>query len=226
MSVRALIASGAGRYADPWHPFDRTTPRIAGALTEAGFVVEVDHDVDHAMTSLDGVDLLVVNAGDPWADTDHRLPPDAPGPAGLAAALGRGIGVLAVHIAVASLRDYPDWAAAVGAIWVPERSWHPPLDTATIRRIPIEEDGQPSEFRVEDERYLSLQFVGRRHVVATHAGPNGPEPTAWIRRHGAARVAVDLLGHDERSYDSAGHRDLLRDLAAWAANGSGPLHHP
>lgn len=223
--MRALIASGTGRYADRWHPFDRTTPRIAGALVEAGFIVEVDPDVDHAMTSLDGVDLVVVNAGDPWADTDHRLPSDAPGPAGLAAALDRGIGVLAVHVAVASLRDYPDWAAAVGAIWVPGQSWHPPLDTATIRRVPIEEDGLPTEFRVEDERYLSLQFVGRSHVVATHVGPGGPEPTAWIRRHGAARIAVDLLGHDERSYDSAGHRDLLRDLAVWAVTGSG-LPHP
>ncbi|MHA6523057.1 ThuA domain-containing protein [Tessaracoccus sp. G1721] len=221
-AVRALIASGAGRYADPWHPFGRTTPRVAGLLTEAGFAVDIHDDVDGAMTRLEGVDLLVVNAGDPWADTDERLPAGHPGPASLASALNRGLGVLALHCAVASLRDYPVWAAATGGIWVPGQSWHPPHGTATIHWTPPD-DTPGRSFEVEDERYLSLQLVGPRRVVATHDGPHGPEPTAWERRHGAARVAVDLLGHDERSYDSAGHRELLRDLALWAATGSGPL---
>lgn len=214
--MRALIASGSGRYADPWHPFATTSDLLAEILTEAGFDVAVDHDVDHALAALDGVELVVVNAGDPWRDTDERLPLDHPGAAALAAALDRGIGILAMHIAVASLRDYPDWAAAVGAIWVPGASWHPEHSVATIHRQAF--DGVPdSAFDVQDERYLSLQFVGSREVVATHEGTHGPEPTAWLRHHRNARVAVDVLGHDERSYQSPEHRDLIRDLARWAA---------
>src|SRR5699024_5051818 len=112
-----------------WHPFPKTSPLLAEILRGAGFEVEVDDDVDHAMTRIDGVDLLVVNAADPWRDSAERLRVDAAGPRRFSEALERGIGVLAMHCALASLRDYPDWAAALGGMWVPGQSWHPPLDT-------------------------------------------------------------------------------------------------
>lgn len=219
--MRALIASGAGRYADPWHPFPTTSPLVADLLREAGFEVDVDEDVDAAMTRLDGVDLLVVNAADPWRDTDERLSPDAPGPAALAAALERGIGVLAFHCSTASLRDYPDWAAAVGGMWVPGASWHPPLDETTVTGATLPDGRVVADFTVVDERYLSMQQIGRSHVVATHDGERGPEPSIWTREYGRARVVVDLLGHDERSYESAGHRAVITQLALWAARQDG-----
>ena len=95
-------------------------------------------------------------------------------------------------------------------------SWHPEHSVTTVHRQALGDGPEPT-FDVEDERYLSLQFVGTREVVATREGTHGPEPTAWLRHHRNARVAVDVLGHDERSYRSPGHRDLIRDLARWAA---------
>ncbi len=62
--MRAVIASGSGRYADPWHPFPETSPLLAETPRGAGFAVEIDEDVDGAMARLAGVGLLVVNAGD------------------------------------------------------------------------------------------------------------------------------------------------------------------
>ncbi|HXH33506.1 MAG TPA: hypothetical protein VNJ54_03730 [Plantibacter sp.] len=99
--MKTLIASGSGRYADPWHPYDRTSPLIAEVLSTAGFETTIDDDVDQAMTRLDGVDLLIVNAGDPWRSDQ---PGDAPCAAidGLAAALERGVGVIAFHAALAA----------------------------------------------------------------------------------------------------------------------------
>src|SRR5699024_9887359 len=64
--MRALVASGSGRYADPWHPFPKTSPLLAEILSGSGFEVDVDDDVDASMGRLEGVDLLVVNAADPW----------------------------------------------------------------------------------------------------------------------------------------------------------------
>jgi hypothetical protein len=63
--MRVVIATGEGRYADPWHPFATTSQRLETVLEDAGFTVRIDGDLDGAMTRLDGVDLLVVNAGDP-----------------------------------------------------------------------------------------------------------------------------------------------------------------
>jgi type 1 glutamine amidotransferase len=37
----------------------------------------------------------------------------------------------------------------------------------------------------------------------------------WARESGPARVVYDGLGHDTRSYDSAGHVDLLRRTVGW-----------
>lgn len=214
--MRALIASGSGRYADPWHPFPKTSPLLAEILHGADFEVEVDDDVDRAMTRLDGVDLLVVNAADPWRDSAERLPVGADGPRRFAEALERGIGVLALHCALASLRDYPDWAAALGGMWVPGQSWHPPLDTARVTGDALPDGTVVADFDVDDERYLSLQGIGHSHVVARFEGVSGPEPAAWVRTYGNSRIAVDALGHDERSYASAGHRELIDALAAWA----------
>jgi type 1 glutamine amidotransferase len=59
--------------------------------------------------------------------------------------------------------------------------------------------------------------VGSSEIVATHEVDGVIYPTAWTRVVGRARVAADLLGHDERSYDSEGHRALLSNLARWAS---------
>ncbi|WP_243077190.1 ThuA domain-containing protein [Microbacterium sp. SS28] len=215
--MRAVIASGTGRYADPWHPFPKTSPLVAEILRDAGFEVAVDPDVDHAVAHLDDVDLLVVNAGDPWRDHDETGA--TPAPDALAAALERGIGVIALHCAVASLRDYPEWAPAIGAMWVPGLSYHPTAGVISVAVGGL--PGQPhSSFEVHDESYCRLQRLGRSTVVAEHPGDGSPEPAAWIREAGASRVAVDVLGHDERSYESAGHRELLRRLALWAVQAS------
>ncbi len=214
---RALIASGAGRYGDPWHPFAATSARLADVLAGAGFDASVDDDLDGAMTRLADVDLLVVNAGDPWRDGATRGSPAA-ARGGLRDALARGMGVLAVHSAVSSLRDYPEWPAAVGAVWLPGVSMHPEIGRA---RITAQRGGEVEmpDFEVFDERYCRLQRIGESVVVATHAGADAGEiePTAWIRDAGRARVGVSVLGHDERAYDSAGNVALVTALARWAA---------
>ena len=201
--MKALIASGSGHYADPWHPFPETTPELSAILTDAGFDVSVNDDVDRAMTHLEGVDLLVVNAGDPWRGEGGQ-PASAASVDGFTQALDRGIGVLALHCAVASMRDYPHWAAAVGGMWVPELS--------------LPDGGEVQDFDVYDERYSRLQAIGERHVVAEFDVDGERMPAAWVRTHAASRVAVDVLGHDARSYSSTGHRDLITRLARWSTS--------
>lgn len=216
--MRALIASGAGRYADPWHPFPRTTPLLVTTLTDVGFDVGVDDDVDRALTRLDGVDLLVLNAGAP----EDGAPPADEAAEGLTVALTRGIGVLSVHIGLRSLQEHPGGPELLGGLWVDDVSWHPEFGRASIQGAALP-DGTPiADFDVDDEKYLDLGLSGERTEVAHHEHDGMRSPTAWVREVGAARIAVDLLGHDERSYDSAGHRTLLASLAWWAARRPSP----
>jgi type 1 glutamine amidotransferase len=221
--MRAHVITGSGRYADPWHPFAETGAILGDLLRTEGFDVAVDDDVDGALTRLDGVDLLVICAGDPWRAHDDRaaVPQDPPASSvtGLAHALDRGIGVLAVHAALASLRDHPSWAPAIGALWLPGLSWHPPQATVHVHGGTLPDGTGIAEFDVHDELYQRLQPVGDRHVVAWHEHDGRQVASAWVREHGASRVAVVALGHDARSYDSPGHRALLGALARWAVGG-------
>jgi len=212
--MRVVIATGEGRYSDPWHKFATTSQCLKTVLEDAGFTVAIDGDLDGAMTRLDGVDLLVVNAGDPWRGVGD--PPAAESIAGFGTALHRGIGILGVHAAAATMRDYPEWSEAFGAIWLPGLSWHPPGGMARITLTTSHLRAHLDGFDVIDERYSGLQQVGTSDIVATHEVDGAIYPTAWTRVVGRARVAADLLGHDERSYDSAGHRALLENLARWA----------
>lgn len=214
--MRAVIATGSGRYADPWHPYPKTSAALRDVLAD-DFDVTVDTDVDRVLARLADVGLLVVNAGDPWQGDAASAGVPRESLAGLRQALERGIGVLAMHSAVATLRDHPEWAAATGGIWVPGGSFHPPAGVTRIEIADEPEVAGVSDFEVFDERYCRLQRVGDSRVVAWHGGDGAPEPAVWVREHRGARVAVDVLGHDARSYESPGHRDLVRALARWAA---------
>lgn len=215
--MKALIAVGTGRYADPWHPFAEVGARVADVLDADGWLVDIDSDVDHALGELDGVDLLVVAAGDPWGDGAVPAPAPAQSRTGLTDAVARGIGILALHAAAASLREYPEWAALTGAVWLPGVSMHPPFeDAAAIRVLDHPLAAGLADFTVADERYSRLQLIGPSAVLADHEHDGVRQPLIWTREVGAARVAYDGLGHDSRSYDSAPHREIVRRLARWA----------
>lgn len=217
---RAVIATGAGRYADPWHPFPATSARIAAALRDDGWDVTVDDDVDHALAHLDGIELLVVNAGDPWRHGDTELEPhaDPAADAGLRSAIDRGIGIIAVHAALSTLRDHPVWREAIGGEWVPGRSWHPPIADAHVRVV----DGDHpvtaglAGFDVVDERYSDLAVDDGARVLAEHDVDGTAHPAIWVREK-PTRAVVSSLGHDERAYDTPELVVLLQRAARWAA---------
>ena len=217
---RAVIATGTGRYADPWHPFPATSARIAAALRSDGWDVTVDDDVDHALATLDGADLLIVNAGDPWREggTELGRRADPAADAGLRAAIARGIGLVAIHAALSSLRDHPAWREAIGGEWQPGLSWHPPIGDARVRIVdgdhPVTEGMPPID--VYDERYSELVVDEGVRVLAVHDVDGVEHPAVWVRER-PTRAVVSSLGHDERAFDSPAHVALLQRAARWAA---------
>lgn len=215
--ANVLILSGTGRYADPWHPFDATSAIVAGLLRDAGHDVEVSGDVEERLADLDGVDLLVVNAGNP---TRHGLdsPTAAAARAGLHAYRVRGGGVLSLHVSAGSLPEVPEWREIMGGHWEQGVTMHPDNSPTTIQ-VPVSEHPVVAgldDFDTFDERYSWLVMADDAEPLMFHDHDDVRHPLLWTRtdEHGG-RVVYDALGHDPRAYESAGTRDLITRAAAW-----------
>ena len=210
--ARAVILSGGGRYADPWHPFGATSERLAAIVADLGHEVEIAEEVADRLVDLGGVDLLVVNAasGPPTDDPAAAL-------AGVRAFLARGGGVLAVHVGASTLLDLPEWEAVTGMRWLPGISNHPPVGPSHVRvhpeRHPIA--APLRDFDLVDERYCDLRLAADLVPFVTHDLEGRSYPLAWARRYGDARVVTDALGHGVESFDSPEHRELLRRSLRW-----------
>jgi type 1 glutamine amidotransferase len=212
----ALILSGAGEYADPWHAFPETSRRLADALAGFGCAVEITENLPGRLNDLDDVDLLVVNAA---------AGPSGSGRAGVERALGRflagGGGILAVHVGVCSLLDLPGWPEVSGAAWIPGRTMHPPLGRCWVEICEAEHpvSARLSSFEVLDERYSHLDLRSGSHVLASHTYDGLEHPLVWAREIDGGRVVADALGHGPESYDSTGHRALISAAAGWLTDG-------
>lgn len=231
--MRAVILSGSGRYADPWHPFVETSAVLAGIIAGAGYRVEVSDDLLGGLAAIGDADLLVVNAGNPETPLPDGVDdPGEPGSdevaaaiAGFDAAVERGIGILAVHSAAATLPEVPAFGRALGARWIAGVSWHPPIDDALVHIVgahPIA--AGLADFTVFDERYSGLRLDGVIEPIAEHEEDGMRHPLIWAREFGRSRLVYDALGHDVRSYEATAHRELLGRALDWLSRVPAPSY--
>jgi uncharacterized protein len=209
--TRSVILSGGGEYSDPWHPFAATSERIGSVLAALGHDVEISESVAERAADLCGCDLIVVNAAvGPAADTRAAR-------AGLAAALRRGLGVLAIHVGACGLLRWPAWEQVTGAAWVSGRSTHSRVGPGRVITYPARHRicAPVPDFDVMDERYVFLRVAPGIFPLAAHEHDGVLHPLLWAREAGRSRIVTDLLGHDERSYDSPEHSQLVSRAAQW-----------
>ncbi len=210
--ARAVVLSGGGRYADPWHPFGATSDRLAALAGNLGHDVEIAEEVEERLVDLAGVDLVVVNAAAGPVTPVH----DA-AIAGMRAFLARGGAVLAVHVGASTLIDMPEWEHVTGMCWVQGVSMHPPLGPAHVRVHPERHviAAPIRDFDLVDERYCRLRLAPDVVPFVTHDHEGTNEPLVWARRYGNARVVTDALGHGVESFDSPEHAELLLRGFRW-----------
>jgi type 1 glutamine amidotransferase len=211
---RAVVLSGAGRFADQWHDFAATSSRIADILSEAGFETEIAENVDERMADLSDAQLVVVNIGGPAVPD---LSADAHGHVGLLAYVTRGGPLLAMHSATSSLPSIPEWEAIVGGAWIPGTTMHPDYGRSHVlvhaRNHPIV--STLGDFDLYDERYSYLRTGAGLTYLAEHELDGIGHPILWAHTYGTARIVYDALGHDAASYDSAVHREIITRAALW-----------
>jgi uncharacterized protein len=219
--AEVLIVSGAGAYADRWHPFAETSARLADIVAASGHAVSISEEVEPALADLRGVDLTIVNIGCPRPER----PAEALDPVtvGLISHLASGGGLLGIHVSSTSLTTMPSWPAMLGGRWVRGRSMHPPQDMAHVHltAAPHPILTNLTDFDVLDERYSYLELEPNVVVLGEHVDDGRRHhPILWAHHHLGGRVVYDALGHDTRSYDSAGHVRLVERSIAWLLENS------
>ncbi|MDR1634561.1 MAG: ThuA domain-containing protein [Bifidobacteriaceae bacterium] len=237
----ALILAGGGRYADPWHDHHANALAVADLLAARDWTAQVRLDVDEALASIsrscatgpsqtgtptvpdqldappkpsDDFDLLVVCLGEAAAGTGPA--PSAAADLGLRAWLGQGKPVLGLHAAASAFADCPEWERRLGAKWIPDQSYHPPLGPG---RVLIDQDSPLAagldDFAIADEFYTGLSLADWVKPLAYHHRDGARQPLAWVSQTGASPLAYCALGHDLPSYRAPGHIALLGRLVEW-----------
>ena len=213
--AEVLIISGAGDYSDPWHRFGETSLRLAEIIAEVGHQVTISDAVEQAFAEPGDPDLIVVNIGNP-REARPQAHIDA-AEEGLDRHLQRGGALLGVHVSATSMTTMSRWSQMLGGHWVRDRTMHPPQGPFNVvvhsRAHPIV-NGM-SDFPVFDERYSYLHTNPDITVMCEQLTDGRLHPIVWARESGLARVVYDGLGHDTRSYESAGHVQLLRRTVGW-----------
>ncbi|MEV8373764.1 ThuA domain-containing protein [Kribbella sp. NPDC056861] len=221
MPTDLIIYSGAGPDADPWHALPQTTARLSDVLRDFG-PAQIVSTPDELAARLDQAAVLVVNAS-AGADRTGPSPADQQFGRLLDSFLARGGGLLAVHSSTIAFPGLETWHRTIGASWEHGKSFHPPLDRTLVRRTKVEHpiaDGL-GDFWVEDERYSDLVLADglATEPLYVHEHDGVTHPLVWAHEVGAGRVVYSALGHDERSYESPEHAELLRRSTEWLRTG-------
>jgi uncharacterized protein len=213
--AEVLIISGAGDYSDPWHRFGDTSLRLAEIIAGLGHQVTVSDAVEQALAEPGEPDLIVVNIGNPReARPQSRI---HAAERGLGRHLQRGGALLGIHVSATSMTTMSTWSTMLGGHWVRNRTMHPKQD---LFSVVVHSDAHPivrglTDFTVFDERYSYLHTNPDITVMCEQVTDGRLHPIVWARESGLARVVYDGLGHDTRSYESAGHVRLLRRTVGW-----------
>jgi uncharacterized protein len=211
----ALIISGSGPYADPWHPFPITSGRIADIVNDLGYSVDITEHIEAGLRDPGDCRLLIINIGNPAQPRPSEVIEASR--AGLENHLAAGGAILGMHSSITSLTTMPQWRRILGGTWIRGHSMHPPKGLATIS---LATDDHPitaglADFPVVDERYSYLETEPDISVLYVHDYDGVQHPLIWTRQNDQARVVYDGLGHDAASYDSSGHQTLLRRSVRW-----------
>jgi uncharacterized protein len=213
--AEVMVLSGAGRYADPWHDFPGTSARLAEIVSGPGRLVRIVDDVESGLAGLDGVDLLVVNVGNP---ADGEPNPDAAAAIrGLRTYVDAGGSLLAIHAAATTFTTEERWAQMIGGRWVRGTSMHPPYGPA---RLTVVGPDHPvtaglGDLELPDERYSYLATEPGITVLYEHAHDGMRHPVIWALDSDGRRAVYDGLGHALPTYDNAAHSRLLRQAVGW-----------
>lgn len=214
--TRVLVIGGGSSH--NFKDFFGTTD--VATLKAGGFSVHYTEDRDQAAAELANADVAVISVNRKFFDTMvyRKALFDF-------AAAGKGI----VMLHPGTWYGFTGWpelnAQIVGGGARGHDKIHP-FEVKKIKSHPVME-GVPESFTVEDELYYvnaepdKVPAGTAKITVLAETSPSdkyqAPHPSVWITEHPQAKVVGMALGHDARTHDHAGYRQLLINAAKWVS---------
>lgn len=141
----------------------------------------------------------------------------------LVAFVEAGKGVVVLHHAVFSFRNWEWWREEVTGTRPMPKDRRPPgpgyqhdvdLVIESASKHPITEGLAP--MHIVDETYLTLEFSPKAQILLKTDHPTSNGPVAWLGTHTKSRVVTIQLGHDHTSHLHAGFRTLVQRAILWS----------
>jgi type 1 glutamine amidotransferase len=132
-----------------------------------------------------------------------------------------GKGFVVTHLSSASFKEWTEFKALCGRVWVMGTSGHGPR---SVFKSVVVDKASPitkgvSDFDQDDELYAKLQGDAPIHVLvqADSDWSKRTEPLAFTLNYGQGRVFHHTFGHDPKALHTAEVTRLIVQGTAWAA---------
>ncbi len=217
--AKAKILIVTGDDVSPAHDWLDCAAATRKVLNESGrFDVDVvgGAEVLANEANLKGVDaiyLMLYNARTPTLSDK--------GKENLLAFVKGGKGIVVTHLSSASFKEWPEFRALCGRVWVMGTSGHGPRG---VFRAGVMDKASPitknvADFDQDDELYAKLQGDAPIHVLvqARSDWSQQVEPLAFTLTYGQGRVFHHTFGHDARAINTPEVQKLIVQGTAWAA---------
>ncbi|MBI5380269.1 MAG: ThuA domain-containing protein [Opitutae bacterium] len=211
-----LVLGGHGFHKEPfWALFD--------GCPDSTYEI-VEHPDVHAMFKPDkarSYDVMVFY--DMWDDITAEAKAD------LVQCLKAGKGLVVLHHAYCSYRNWSEYTEIVGGRfefveWTDRAGKHPATSYKhnvdfTVR---VTDPLHPvtrgmSDFKIHDETYRNGRVNPGVTPLLTTEEPTSTPTLGWTHRYGQAKVVTLLLGHDTKAYENVNFRRFLHQAIHWVA---------
>lgn len=217
--ARARILIITGDDVAPAHDWLSCASATRDVLARSGhFDVDVvgGAEVLASEANLKGVDaiyLMLYNARTPTLSDK--------GKENLLSFVKAGKGLVVTHLSSASFKEWPEFKALCGRVWVMGTSGHGPRG---VFRAVIADKSSPitkgvADFDQDDELYSKLQGDAPIHVLvqAQSDWSKQVEPLAFTLDYGQGRVFHHTFGHDAKAINTPEVKALIVQGTAWAS---------
>lgn len=145
------------------------------------------------------------------------------------ALLDRGVGVVALHHAIAAYSEWPEFSKIIGVRYflkeVTENGTTYPIsqyDHDMDIPVHIADPDNPvtkglKDFTVHDEVYRGYRLEPDNHYILTTDHPKSQKEIGWTRTYRKSKVCFIQMGHGDSIFADPSYRRLLDQSIRWTA---------